>query len=149
MRLKADKLEIYPAIIFPSGATIVETSNDTVTTRNIEVWAIKNGWQKIETRKFMGTIPHWYFGAISQTHFGLKKFNKKVNLPLINQKLIWKNTYNDASVSESKDWIKERLAILGYKKDSFAIKHFTIKYSISQKKIINKELIKEKLYGLH
>lgn len=149
LKLKDPRLEMYPAIIFPSGAGVVKTQLDFLTAKKYEIYGCKNDPVEISKKEFFGDIPVWYFHAVLQGNFGLERYSEKFKLykPPIQFEI--KNTFTTESVSETKKWLRTRLQELGFEDSSLILRQYEMIYNVKTKKLETERIVNEKVYDLY
>lgn len=92
-------LEPYPAVLQPSGAYTISTTDSVLTFRQTQLVAREPDGSEmaVDTEAFMGAVPHHFWVRIADSRFGLEGTNKPS--PVARQ----------ATLS----WIQERLRAQG------------------------------------
>lgn len=149
LKLKDPRLEIYPAVIFPSGDNIVKTSNSKVSFYQYELYAYNPVLRKIDKDELLGNIPVQYFYPIYEGHFGLEKYSEEFKLykPPISFRI--QNNYSSHSVEETKNWLKKRLRNSGYSDSVFMVKVFKSTFNLKSQSLESKNEVNEKVFRLY
>lgn len=149
LKLKDPRLEIFPAVIFPSGAGKIEIEKDFFQPSYLELYAYHNdAFVRMDKKKFLGGIPIHYFFTIENSNFGLEEYVEEFKLykPPVNFRI--KNTFTPSSVAETKTWLKKQLREQGMKDSVFMVRHYHIKYNVQTGAVEKKDLYYEKIYHL-
>lgn len=149
LRNKHHWLELYPAVLLPSGAGKINTANGYVTFGEHNLWGYrKNVLQKIEITDFLGDIPVQNFHPIAEGNFGLAKLERKFKLykPPITFEAGNKVTHE--SLAATREWIKERLRGLGYEDSVLVYRKYRSRFDIKNQDLIGQELVDEKIFEL-
>lgn len=145
LKQKDARLEIFPAIIFPSGAGLVKLDKEWKSS-SLEIWIFKNSWKKITVEDFLDEIPPWFIYTLTDRKFGLKPLNEQFRVSHIpftfNFGEIYSNEKNDNQV---RVWLRKKLEAQGATKMIFKIKRLNIvfnkKMQIQRKELVNETFI--------
>ncbi|MEM9680656.1 MAG: hypothetical protein AAF901_10065 [Bacteroidota bacterium] len=149
LKLISGSLEMYPAVIFPSGASVVKTENGTTSFHSIELWGYKNNIpSKLDTDQFLNPIPNWYLPKIVEGHFGLKPYRKELQHGLIPFIIKTENDTSESALEETKAWIRGRLKAQGFDDSGFMVRTYLISYSIETKAMVSTSIINETVYEI-
>ncbi|MEM6520292.1 MAG: hypothetical protein AAF892_06205 [Cyanobacteria bacterium P01_D01_bin.71] len=149
--------EPYPAIIFPAGASRVETNNDVFEFKTTGVYCndLKTGkLERQDIASFMYPIPSRYFSGILANGFGLDtsqevkvEFRKNI-FPSFTYSKPPTASLNTENVKQTKNWLKERLSNQGCTEDFFVVRRELNSVNIKSKMISEVEVIDEERYDL-
>ncbi len=148
LKLKNPGLEAYPAVIFPSGAGLVDAKEDLISSGSIELYGYKNGLTKIDTKKLLGEIPNWYLYAIIDGNFGLEKYVGEFKLYTPPIQFRTENYFSEESVRETKEWLQNQLKKQGFQDSLFLVRRYMVTYNIEEKQMVSRELINERIFKL-
>ena len=145
LKLKDQKLEAYPAIIMPSGASIIK-KGDSVNYWTYEMYAKKNGsLERMSIKEFLDPIPEWYVNHISLSNFGLKAYTEEFKLYKPPVKFINYNRFSEVELPSTKRRYRERLATLGFDDSVFMYRRYKIQAKDTARR---KYLKREDIYQL-
>ena len=153
---KANKLEVYPSIVLPTGATLLESSNDNFIYKRTVLLAYKDGQNKLEEiniENFLSPIPNQYLFAIYDNDFGLdiKKKNNIIFRTDLIDTLHYRNNYHFSldMLSNTKAWYRKKLVIQGFEESKFIARILEYNASISTQDVIDISIIDEKQFSLY
>ena len=145
LKLKDQRLEVFPAVIMPSGAGLIN-KKDSITFTTYELYGKrKDSIERIEIKEFLKPIPEWYINHISESNFGLEPFSQEFKLYKSPIKFVNFNRYSEKEVEKAKTFYQEKLVKLGYDDSLLIFRNYKIQLKDSVK---NKILIHEKYYRL-
>ncbi|MGF1459588.1 MAG: hypothetical protein ACFBSG_11235 [Leptolyngbyaceae cyanobacterium] len=149
--------EPYPAIIFPAGASRVETDSNTFEFNTTSVYckSLKtNELEKQVVAEFMYPIPPRYFSRIVNNKFGLENskelevnFRKNI-FPSFKYMKPPATALSAENILETKAWLKERLASQGCEENFFIIRRTTMAVDIGSREVFEKGIVDEERYEL-
>ncbi|MEX2336426.1 MAG: hypothetical protein WD555_04055 [Fulvivirga sp.] len=148
LKLKDPRLEMYPAVIFPSGAGKVQIDQDKHQISSMELYGYKNEPVKIDKKKFLKNIPDQYLYTIREGNFGLEEYFDEFKLYKPPIKFTIQNNVAPKTLAETKAWIKARLREQQLADSAFMIRQYRITYNTRTKMIVSKEKIDEKIFKL-
>jgi hypothetical protein len=148
LKLVNSSLEIYPAIIFPSGASLVKTENNTKTVYVYELYGFRDSLEIIDKIQFLNGIPMKYFHSIIQGGFGLGEFKNEIKLFNGTASFTERNYPSESSISATRKWLKERLIDQDMKDSVFVLRQYEIEYDLTEKNITSKTVINENVFNL-
>ena len=148
LRQKDPRLEIYPSVILPSGAGLVQVNNNEINIKTLEIWIFKKDWQKINFEEFLGEIPSWYIYSLVEYEFGLKSKSELFTVNRIPYQFKFGNIlFSDNNRSEVRSWLRKRLEILNSSYNFFIIKEAQITFDENMH-FKKKEIVNEKLFDV-
>ena len=159
LRTLSERLELYPSILLPSGATRIYLGDKNVTFNRISLWGKhekNNTWKRINLETFWSPFPRQYFFPIVKNSLGLELDNKKITRTsdkfLINKvaqtmNKIWSDKITPDEVNDAKDWWRKKLDRSGYAPE-LRITSEKVTYNIETSKIIKIKTSDEKIFRL-
>ena len=149
LKLRNPGLEIYPGIIFPSGAGTFKKTTEIVTIPTFEVYGCKNGIKQVKFSQFFKNVPGQYFSTLRSGNFGLEKFEgvRKIYTPEISFKV--ENDFNQSNLKKAQYWFKERLREQNMQDSIFILREYKIDYNINTKNVVSKKLVDERIFDLN
>ncbi|GAB3006265.1 hypothetical protein GCM10027284_25220 [Cyclobacterium sediminis] len=142
-------LEIYPAIIFPTGASTLNVQNEFRTFEKYELFALKDSLVALNSQILLKNIPSQYFHSIIKGNFGLEPYQNFFQFPFSSWKIIEGNDLNQEKKKATKSWLRTNLNEAGYSDSIFVLRKIQIKYNLYQKQIASDTIIYEKTYYLN
>lgn len=149
LKLKDSRLEIYPAVIFPSGAGLVNNEEQLIIIHHFDFYGYKDDLVLIDKNRFFGDIPIWYSYAILEGKFGLEKYINEFKLYKPPIKFQIRNNFTAASVQETKKWIREQLREQNFKDSLLIVKNYRLKYNLETQTLHSKEVVNEQIFKLY
>lgn len=145
--------EPYPAILLPSGPTIMEKKNNEISIDYKTMYGFKINKQKeIDAISFIQPIFPQYFISIVNYDFGLNDslvinskrtgFLKKINLI---QNVA---SYKSERYSSSVQWLKQKLRNQDLDTTQFKVVTYTVTISLATGKAVSTHIKNEKLFTL-
>lgn len=145
LKLKNQRLEVFPSIIMPAGAGLIH-KKDSITFGTYELYAKRNdSVKRLNIKKFLKPIPEWYIGHIAQSNFGLEPYYKEFKLYKPPMKFKIFNRFKPSELSCTQLFYKEKLQKLGYDDSILIYRNYKIQVRDSVK---SKILVNEKIYNL-
>lgn len=141
-------LEIYPAIIFPTGASTLNVQNEFRTFERYELYALKDSLVKLNSQTLLKNIPTQYFHSIIKGNFGLEPYKNFFLIPFTKKKIFEENNLKPEKVKATKLWLRTNLYEAGYSDSIFVLKRIQMKYNLNRKQIESDTIIYEKTYYL-
>ncbi len=149
LKLKDSRLEAYPAIIFPSGASKVNIDKKTFSFTSIEILGYReDSISRIPIKNFLGSIPPQYIYVISEANFGLSPFQQKFKLYTPPIEFLVTNKNTPSKRKNTSLWIQERLRTQGLNESIFILRQYEKVYNLDTHTITSKKLRNEKVYRL-
>jgi len=152
---KANKLEVYPSIVLPTGATLLESNSDYLVYKRVVVLAKSqktNSLEELKIKDFLSPIPKHYLFAIYDNDFGLnleKKNKISFRTSLIKEFYFRNNkSFTPSMIDQTKKWYQEKLKNLGFSTEVFIAKTLEYTVNISTEKTVKIETLEEKRYEL-
>jgi hypothetical protein len=149
LRFKEPRLEIYPAILFPTGAELLKINDGSRFFQTYEIFGLKDTLAPLNKSEWMGEIPKQYYNYILKGNLGLEPYSSHFNFLIPSLKFEEKNYLDEASITETMTFFKNKLTEQGFKDSVLVVKSFKKKYSIESKQLQSQELIYEKTFILN
>lgn len=112
-RFVNSSFEMYPAILFPSGASIVNTKDTLLVFNKYELFGIdslSNNKKQLNPKRFLDPIPMHYWTRISTYDFGLDSLRlRKVSINRLNLHFEDELYFPTPQVENTKKWLREKL----------------------------------------
>ena len=147
------KLEPYPAIILPSGASKLDLKKGAIGVDSLSIYGYdtQGKLEKIDVKQFIAPIPSHYFQVIANNEFGLStKTTDEIWLRGLNKKIdIKRKSISLENQELAKIWLTNRLKKLDLSSSSILIRHESKELSINDGKELSREIINEKNISLH
>lgn len=149
LKLRNPGLEIYPAIIFPSGAGTFKKTTEVITIPIFELYGYKDGLKQIEFGQYFKNVPGQYFSTLRAGNFGLEKFEgvRKLYTPEITFNV--RNDFDQSKLHDAQQWFKDRLWEHDLEDSLFILREYKLEYNINTQTLVNKTLVNEKLFDLN
>ena len=147
LKLKHSSLEIYPAIIFPSGASVIKTENDIKTTYSYELYGYQDSLVVMDKSIFLNGIPMKYFHSMLQGSFGLGEFKNEIQL-FNSFSFVERNYPTESSLTATTEWLKARLLDQNMKDSIFVLRFYELEYDLVNRNIKSKTLQNESFFKL-
>lgn len=145
LKLKDQRLEIFPSVIMPAGASLIH-KNDSITFGTYELYAKRNdSIKRLEIKEFLKPIPEWYVGHIAQSNFGLESYSQEFKLYKPPIKFINFNRFTKSELEKTKKFYQKRLKNLGFDDSLLIYRNYRVQLRDS---VQNKILAREKIYRL-
>ncbi|ESA36269.1 hypothetical protein N836_07970 [Leptolyngbya sp. Heron Island J] len=147
LREVSNSLEPYPAVLQPSGATKISTSEGVLRFYKTELLAIGNDGteQFLDPRQFFNTIPHQYWTHIARNGFGLSQ--PKSRSFSVGIWTLSATTILEASPEEriaALDWMKARLIELEMPEtEKLRVQQVRTLFDIDKRMIIENEITEQ------
>ncbi|WP_339926344.1 hypothetical protein [uncultured Cyclobacterium sp.] len=142
-------LEIYPAIIFPAGASTLNVQDEFRTFERYEVYGLNDSLVKLNTQTLLKNIPSHYFHSVLKGNFGLEPYKNTFLIPFTIKEVFEGNNLNPEKVKASKLWLSTNLNDAGYTDSIFVLRKIKKKYNLNRKQIESETLIYEKTFPLY
>ncbi len=149
LKLKDPRLEIYPAVIFPSGEGKVKTNQEQYKVFSIELYGYKNGLAKIDKKKFLQRVPVQYLYTIVEGNFGLEEYAEEFKLYKPPVKFTLRNNFSQETLKITKSWLRERLREQQMNDSAFVLRQYLNTYNVTTKLAESKEILDEKIFKLN
>ncbi len=147
------KLEPYPAIILPSGASKLDLKEGKIGVDGISIYGYdtQGNLEKIDVKQFIAPIPSHYFHVLANNEFGLStKTTDEIWLRGLNKKIDIKRKSTSSEHQElAKIWLANRLKKLGLSTSSILIRYEFKELSINDGKELSRKITNEKNISLH
>lgn len=133
LRLKHPRMEPYPAILYPSGATLIKTNDNTVSFFSVE---LSDSTKVYNTEELLNPIPVHFLFEFGETGYGLRKFSSEFKLykpPITFRRY---NRWNIENVEEIKSFWKNR-----FDSNYFIVKKKMKTFDTDNGNLVNQELI--------
>lgn len=150
-------LELYPAILLPSGAGRVNIDKETISFGRISLWG-KNkdndNWKRIDIETFLAPIPPHYFSSIVRNSFGLNLATKELkDLPeefhsSVTKKNILREKVTPDEVKLSKQWLQNKLVQSGYAPDEVMVTTEKVNFDRKTEQITKSNRVYEEILRL-
>ena len=147
LREVSNSLEPYPAVLQPSGATKISTTEGVLRFYKTELLAISHDGTEhpLDPRQFFHTIPNQYWTHIARNGFGLSQ--PKSRSFSIGIWTISATTILEASPKEKTaalDWMNARLIALGLPEtDKLRVQQVRTLFDINQRMTIKSEITEQ------
>jgi len=151
LKLRNPGLEIYPAVILPSGAGLASNNLKILTITSRNFYGIGDGMElkKIDERLFFKGIPTHYIPYIQAAGFGLEKYigESKMYTPPI--KFQVRNNFTDETYNTTKKWFRRKLREQRMEDSVFYIRKYKYEYNIETQETGSKTLIDEEVFKVY
>ena len=152
LRTLSKKLEPYPALILPSGASKIDLKEGVINVDSISIYGYdtQGKLQKIDVEQFIEPIPNHYFRHIANKEFGLStKTTEEIWLKGLNKKInIKRKSISLENQRLAKIWVSNRLEQIGLSTSSILIRNESKVLSINNAKEVSREITNEKNISL-
>jgi hypothetical protein len=109
----ASPLEPYPAVILPSGAGTIKTSEDQMDLTRTSIYgklASSDSWTRLSPSQFLNPIPPEFFPALAQRYFGLRPVEPVPYRTRIGMVVKFNpRKVDEKEVPHAKEWLRTRL----------------------------------------
>ncbi len=145
LKLKNRRLEIFPAVIMPAGASLIH-KKDSISFRSHEIYAKRNdSITRIDVKEFLNPIPEWYLSHIALSNFGLASYSREIKLDKIPIRFTNFNRFSNSELIKAQKFYQARLKNLGFDDSLFIYRSYKIQLRDS---VQNKILSRERIYRL-
>lgn len=152
LRTVCPALEIYPSIVFPARATLVDVSDSDITYSQLELYGLKNGNEvRLDPISFLDPIPLQYLGVLFERDFGLdpekpkQVYFKYLSIPNIQ---IDRSKITAEERAETEKWLQERLIEESCAADTLILRKRKSSIDRSSGEMTQTELLYEKYITL-
>lgn len=142
-------LEIYPAIIFPAGASTLNVQDEFRTFESYEIYGLNDSLVKLNSQTLLKNIPRHYFHSVLKGNFGLEPYKNSFLFPFTKKEIFEGNNLNQVKAKASKLWFRTNLKEAGYSDSIFVLRKIQKKYNLNSKQLESEILIYEKTFNLN
>jgi hypothetical protein len=109
----APTLEPYPAVILPSGAGTIKTSEDQMDLSRTSIYGKVPGsesWTRLSPQQFLSPIPTEFFPPLAQRYFGLRPVEPVASRTRVGVVVtINPRKVDEKAIASAKQWLRTRL----------------------------------------
>ena len=153
IKLVNPKLELYPAIILPSGAGKIDLKEQGIEVQNLSIYGYntQGKLQKIDAVSFLAPIPRQYLYGIAGTEFGLSTQTiDEIKIRGLEARIQVKRRQISLEKQKlAKVWLSNQLSELGLSSSSILIRYEVKKIDLDNGKEISVEINNEKNISLY
>ena len=153
IKLVNPKLELYPAIILPSGAGKIDLKEKSIEVQNLSIYGYntQGKLQKIDVVNFLAPIPRQYLYGIAETEFGLSTQTvDEIKIRGLEKRIEVKRRLISLEKQKlAKAWLSKQLGELGLSTSSILIRYEVKKLDLDNGKEISVKINNEKNISLY
>lgn len=119
LRTVSPALEVYPSIVFPARATVVDVSHENLEFTNLELWGVgSKGKEEIllDPARFLEPVPAVNLGVLVEREFALNPEagrSIKFKYVPISAREMGRSKVTPEERQETRDWLRNRLNTAG------------------------------------
>lgn len=152
LKFLSPKLEPYPAILLPSGATKFNLEKETLEARLLSIYGYNSQGEltEIEPKKLLRPLPVQYFNALAREEFGLstKKYTT-VQMKYLNKSFrIKRRVFSEEKREQCKLWLRKRLRGFGLSDSAIVIRYEVRDLDVDNGEEVSRRIKDEKIIRL-
>jgi len=147
----APQLEPYPAIIMPSGASLVHLERKHIQFIHTTLWGQSGSgeWRAVDPRALLDPIPVWYLDGLVRHDFGLSTPpTEAVPLRWIRTIHVPRPQPSHESVLQTEAWLRERLRAAGADQPVLRVTQERVTVTVPEGRVVDDVLVSEHVYQL-
>ncbi len=153
LRFINTKLEVYPAVLFPSGASIISTEDSLLIFDKFELLgidSISGTRKKLDPEKFVHPIPKHYWTRMVPYRFGLDSVQQReISIRRLQIKVQDSLFFSAAQVEQTQIWFQTKLQEQACLDSFFYITSLQVFFNQSEKKIDSSIVVNETIVRLY
>ncbi len=153
LRVLSPRLEPHPAILFPSGASVIRVDRAEVSFERTTLWGASEAgeWFALDPGRFLHPIPVQYLDALAANDFGLVR---RAVEPVV-LRYVWSvvtppgHVPSVADVAETRRWLAERLVAFGADPAVMRASRERLTLEVPTGRSLRSEVLSTRLYRLN
>lgn len=152
LRTVAPAFEVYPSLVFPARATLVDVASGEVTYVQRELIGLREGQEvRLDPIRFLEPIPLQYLGVLFDRAFSLDPNDERriyfKYLP-VKERTVPRSQISEEEREETRNWLASRLEALGCDSDQLILRKKRYIVDRSTSTILDTEIIYERIVEL-